>query len=107
MATATKKSGTKVNLQPIGDRIVVEREKSESKTSGGIFLPDSAKNKPSRGTVVSVGTGRLLDDGSRAPMQLKIGDRVIFTSYAPEELKFGEGELLLMREEDVLAVIDG
>lgn len=106
MATATKKK-SKVSLQPIGDRIVVERESSEEKTSGGIFLPDSAKNKPSRGTVICVGTGRLLGDGTRAPMQLKVGDRVIFTSYAPEELKVGEDAYLLMREEDVLAVIEG
>lgn len=106
MATATKKK-SKVSLQPIGDRIVVERESSEERTSGGIFLPDSAKNKPSRGTVICVGTGRLLSDGSRAPMQLKVGDRVIFTSYAPEELKVGEDSYLLMREEDVLAVIEG
>lgn len=106
MATATKKK-SKVTLQPIGDRIVVERESSEEKTSGGIFLPDSAKDKPSRGTVISIGTGRLLSDGTRAPMQVKVGDKVIFTSYAPDELKVGEEAYLLMREEDVLAVIEG
>ena len=94
-------------MQPIGDRIVVERESSEEKTSGGIFLPDSAKDKPSRGTVISIGTGRLLSDGTRAPMQVKVGDKVIFTSYAPDELKVGEEAYLLMREEDVLAVIEG
>jgi len=108
MATATKnKSKAKVMLQPIGDRIVVERQSAEGRTSGGIFLPDSAKDKPSRGTVVCVGTGRLLADGTRAPMQLKAGDRVIFTSYAPEEMKVGDESYLLMREEDVLAVIEG
>lgn len=106
MATATKKK-KKIGLQPIGDRIVVERESSEGTTAGGILLPDSAKDKPSRGIVITVGTGRLLDDGSRAPMQVKAGDRVIFSSYAPEELKFGDDELLLMREDDVLAVIEG
>ena len=106
MATATKKK-KKIGLQPIGDRIVVERESSEGTTAGGILLPDSAKDKPSRGIVITVGTGRLLDDGSRAPMQVKEGDRVIFSSYAPEELKFGDDELLLMREDDVLAVIEG
>jgi chaperonin GroES len=106
MATATKKK-SKVSIQPIGDRIVVERESSEETTSGGILLPDSAKDKPSRGVVVSVGTGRLLDDGTRAAMQLQVGDRVIFSSYAPEELTVNDQEYLLMREDDVLAVIEG
>jgi chaperonin GroES len=106
MATATKsKKKTATQLQPLGDRVVVEREESEAKTSGGIVLPDSAQDKPSRGRVVSVGDGRLLDDGSRSPLQVKVGDRVLFTSYAPETVKLGDDELLLMREEDILAVI--
>ena len=106
MAAATKKK-SKISIQPIGDRIVVERESSEEPTAGGILLPDSAKDKPSRGVVVSVGTGRLLDDGSRSELQLKVGDRVIFSSYAPEELTVNDQEYLLMREDDVLAVIEG
>ena len=69
------------------------------------MLPDTAQDKPSRGQVVSVGDGRLLDDGSRSPLQVKVGDRVLFTSYAPETVKLGDDELLLMREEDILAVI--
>ena len=106
MATVTKsKKKPAIQLQPLGDRVVVEREESESKTSGGIVLPDSAQDKPSRGRVVSVGDGRLLDDGSRSPLQVKVGDRVLFTSYAPETVKLGEDELLLMREEDILAII--
>ena len=106
MAAETKKK-SKISIQPIGDRIVVERESSEETTAGGILLPDSAKDKPSRGVVVSVGTGRLLDDGSRSELQLKVGDRVIFSSYAPEELTVNDQEYLLMREDDVLAVIEG
>ena len=106
MAAATKKK-SKISIQPIGDRIVVERESSEETTAGGILLPDSAKDKPSRGVVVSVGTGRLLDDGSRSELQLKVGDRVIFSSYAPEELTVNDQEYLLMREDDVLAGIEG
>ncbi|MEX0937889.1 MAG: co-chaperone GroES [Pirellulales bacterium] len=107
MATATKsKKKSKISLQPLGDRVVVEREASEERTAGGIVLPDSAKDKPSRGTIVSVGNGRVLDDGSRSEMQVKVGDRVLFTSYAPETIKLGEEELLLMREEDILAVIE-
>ena len=106
MATAVKKSKAKVNIQPLGERIVVERDSSESTTSGGIVLPDSAKDKPSRGVVIAVGDGRMMDNGSRAPMQVKVGDRVLFSSYAPEELKVGEETYLLMREDDVLAVIE-
>jgi len=107
MATATKSAKkSKVTLQPLGDRVVVERDESEDVTSGGIVLPDTAKDKPARGTVISVGTGRLLDDGSRAEMQVKKGDRVLFSSYAPEAINIGDEELLLMREEDILAVVE-
>ena len=108
MAKEVKKAApaAKVKFQPLGDRVVVQREESESVTSGGIVLPDSAKDKPTRGTVISVGTGRLLDNGTRAPIQVKAGDRVLFTSYAGEQFKLGEQELLLMHESDILAVIN-
>jgi chaperonin GroES len=106
-ATKTKKAKKKsTNLQPIGDRIVVEREQSLDTTAGGILLPESAKDKPSRGTVIAVGNGRLLKDGTRGPLQLKAGDQVLFTSYGPDEIKLGDDEFLLMREDDVLAVIE-
>ena len=106
MATATKsKKKSASRLQPLGDRVVVEREEGEETTAGGIVLPDTAKDKPSRGRVISVGEGRLLDDGTRSPLQVKTGDRVLFTSYAPETVNLGNDELLLMREEDILAVI--
>jgi len=101
-----KSTGGKVQIQPLGDRVVVEREEAEEVTAGGIVLPDSAKDKPSRGKVVSVGEGRLLDDGSRKALQVKPGDRILFSSYAGEQFKLGEQELLLMREEDILAVIE-
>jgi chaperonin GroES len=107
MATATKKkSSTSVKLQPLGDRLVVRREDSQERTEGGIYLPESAKNKPTRGVVVAVGDGRLLDDGSRAPMQVKAGDRVLFTSYAGEAIEIGDDEFLLMSEGELLAVIE-
>jgi len=107
MTTATKKkSSTQIKLQPLGDRLVVRREDSEERTEGGIYLPDSAKNKPTRGVVVSVGDGRLLDNGSRAPMQVKAGDRVLFTSYAGETIEIGDDEFLLMGEGELLAVIE-
>jgi len=107
MAKKKKKAtGGKVQIQPLGDRVVVEREEAEEVTAGGIVLPDSAKDKPSRGKVVSVGEGRLLDDGSRKGLQVKAGDRILFSSWAGEQFKLGEQELLLMREEDILAVIE-
>ncbi len=107
MATATKKkASSKVNLQPLGDKIVVQREESDERTEGGIYLPDSAKDKPTRGTVVSVGDGRLLEDGSRGEMQVAVGDRVLFTSYAGENIEIGDHEYVLMAESEVLAVLE-
>ncbi len=105
-ATATKKKKTKLAIQPLGDRVVVERDASEDVTTGGIVLPDSAKDKPSRGTIISVGTGKLLDDGSRSESQVKKGDRVLFTSYAPETITIDDEEYLMMSENDILAVVE-
>ena len=106
MAAAASKAGkAKSTLIPLGDRVVVEREQSEQTTSGGILLPDSAKDKPARGVVVSVGEGKLDDKGNRHPLQVKPGDRVVFTSYAGEAFQVAEQELLLMREDDILAVL--
>ena len=110
MATATKKkkkAKSGIKLQPLGDRVVLEREASDEITAGGIVLPDSAQNKPARGVIVSIGDGRMLDDGKRAPIQVKPGDQVIFSSYAGETFKIGDDELLLMNESDILAVIEG
>ena len=95
-----------IKIQPLGDRLVVERDESTAVTAGGIVLPDTAKDKPARGKIVSIGDGKLLDDGSRAKFQVKVGDRVLFSSYAGDEFKLGDRELLLMREDDVLAVIE-
>ena len=105
-AKKPKKSKSSTQLQPLGDRIVVERDATEDLTTGGIYLPENAKDKPQRGTVVSIGNGKLIADGSRSELQVKVGDRVLFTSYGPDEIKFGEDEFLLMREDDVLAVIE-
>jgi chaperonin GroES len=107
MATATKtKTKSKVKLQPLGDRVVVQREDAVTTTAGGIVLPDSAKEKPQRGTIIAVGDGKILDNGKRGALQVKAGDRVIFTSYAGDQFKVDDEEYLLMREDEILAVIE-
>jgi chaperonin GroES len=96
-------------LQPLDDRILVKRLQSEEKTAGGILLPDSAKEKPQKGRVEATGPGKLKKDGGRAAMQVKVGDTVLFTSWAGDEIKrqyATEDDLLIMREDDVLAVIE-
>jgi chaperonin GroES len=104
MAAATKEK-SKVKLVPLGDRIVVQREASQEKTSGGIFLPDSAKDRPTRGKIISIGDGRVLDNGSRSTLQVKVGDIVLFTSYAGENIEINGEEYLMMSENEVLAII--
>jgi chaperonin GroES len=109
MATLTKERKTtkaQLKLQPLGDRVVVRREEGEERTAGGILLPDAAKEKPTRGVIEAVGNGKLLDDGTRGKLQVKAGDRVLFTTWAGETFKVGDEELLLMREEDILAILD-
>ena len=97
-----------MKLQPIGDRIIVRRESSDEKTASGILLPDTAKKKPQRGVVLAVGPGKLNKKGERQPMQLKAGDKVLFTSWAGDEFKErgSSDAILVMHEEDVLAVVD-
>jgi chaperonin GroES len=91
----------------LGDRVVVEREAATDKTAGGIVLPDTAKDRPQKGKVLAVGDGRVTKDGKRRELQVKVGDQVLFTSYAGDEFKLeGEKKVLLMREDDILAVID-
>ena len=93
-------------LRPLGDKILVKRVEAESKTKSGIVLPDTAKEKPKQGKVLSVGEGKLLDSGKRVPFQIKAGDRVLFTSYAGNEVTIDGEELLIMTEDDILAVVD-
>jgi chaperonin GroES len=104
---ASSKSNGKTKLVPLGDRVVLERESAEETTAGGIVLPDSAKDKPQRGKVISVGDGRVLKDGKRHPLTVKRGDRVLFSSYAGDEFKLDGNELVLMREDDILAILEG
>lgn len=95
-----------MNLKPLGDKVLVERLEALEKTKGGIVLPETAKEKPREGRVVAVGEGRLLEDGTRAKHQVKAGDRVIFASYAGNEVKHEGKEYLVMPDEDILAVVD-
>ena len=95
-----------MNIRPLADKVLVERVEAESKTAGGIVLPDTAKEKPQRGKVVSVGEGKLLEDGTRREVQLKKGDLVLFTSYAGTEVKVDGKEYLIMDESDIMAVIE-
>jgi len=96
----------KLKIRPLSDKIVVKRLEAESKTKGGIVLPDTAKEKPKEGVVVSVGSGKLLENGSRAEFQVKEKDRIIFSSYAGTEVKVDGEEYLVLSEDDVLAVIE-
>ncbi|MCF8110355.1 MAG: co-chaperone GroES [Desulfobacteraceae bacterium] len=95
-----------MKIKPLNDRILVKRLEEESKTKGGIIIPDSAKEKPAQGEVVAVGDGKLNDDGKRMPLQVKAGDRVLFAKYAGTEVKIEEEEHLVMREDDVLGIIE-
>lgn len=92
-------------IKPIGDKVLVKRLEAEEKTKGGIVLPETAKEKPKEGKVVSVGEGRLLDNGQRVAFTVKEGDRIIFSSYAGTEVKVGGEEYLILSEEEILAII--
>jgi chaperonin GroES len=95
-----------MKIVPLNDKIVVERLEADERTAGGIILPDTAKEKPKQGKVISLGDGKLLEDGKRAPFQVKAGDRVLFTSYAGNEVTVDGKEYLIMTEDDLLAVVD-
>jgi chaperonin GroES len=94
-----------VNLKPLGDRVVVKPSDKEEKTKSGILLPDTAKEKPQEGTVEAVGTGRILDNGTKVPMELKVGDKILYAKYAGNEIKVDEIEYLIVSEKDVLAIV--
>ena len=102
MATKTK---SKVNIRPLGDKVLLQRAEAEEKTAGGILLPESAKDKPKEGKIVAVGEGRVLDNGERQALNVKVGDRVLFSSYAGTEVKYAGEEYLIMGETDILAII--
>ncbi|MGB2926483.1 MAG: co-chaperone GroES [Limnothrix sp.] len=92
-------------LKPLGDRVFVKVSESEEKTAGGLFLPDSAKEKPQIGEVVAVGEGKRNDDGSRSAIDVKIGDQVLYSKYAGTDIKFGGDDYVLLSEKDILATV--
>ena len=96
-----------MTVTPLGDRVLVKRVAADEKTKGGIILPDTAKEKPREGIVVAVGNGKLLDTGKRQEMSVKKNDRVLFSSYAGSEIKLDGEEMLILGEDEILAVIDG
>lgn len=96
----------RVSIRPLGDKVLVKRMEADERTAGGIVLPDSAKEKPKRGTVLSTGEGRLLETGKRKSLQVKDGDKVLFTSYAGTEIKVDGEEMIIMDESDILAILD-
>ncbi|MCP4694073.1 MAG: co-chaperone GroES [Desulfobacterales bacterium] len=95
-----------MKLKPLQDRVLVQRVEEETKTKGGIIIPDSAKEKPAEGKVVAVGDGKVADDGSRIELQLKEGDRILFGKYSGTEVKIEGEEYLIMREDDVLGIVE-
>jgi chaperonin GroES len=95
-----------MNIRPLHDRLIVKRMEEEERTKGGIIIPDNAKEKPQEGEVVAVGSGKVLEDGKRAPLEIKKGDRVLFGKYSGSEIKIDGGEYLMMKEEDILGVIE-
>jgi chaperonin GroES len=95
-----------MKVRPLHDRVIVKRVKEEEKTKGGIIIPDTAKEKPVEGKVTAVGAGKVLDDGKRVPPQVKAGDRVLFGKYAGTEIKIEGEEHLIMREDDIIAIVE-
>jgi chaperonin GroES len=104
MATATAKSES-LKLRPIGDRVIVQRLGSAEKTKSGLYLPDSAQEKPQEGKVIAVGTGKLLKNGKTVPLSVKPGDRILFGKYSGSEIKVDDKEYVFLNEDDILAIV--
>jgi chaperonin GroES len=96
-----------MKIRPLQDRVIVRRMEEERTTAGGIVIPDSAAEKPIKGEVIAVGTGKVLDNGEKRPVDLKVGDKVLFGKYSGTEVKVNDEELLVMREDDIMGVIEG
>ncbi|MHB8549433.1 MAG: co-chaperone GroES [Acidiferrobacterales bacterium] len=96
-----------MKIRPLHDRVIVRHLEEERKTAGGIVIPDTAKEKPIQGEVVAAGKGKILENGQVRPLDVKVGDRVLFGKYSGTEVKVGDEELLVMREEDIMGVVEG
>lgn len=96
-----------MNIRPLQDRVIIKRMEEETTSAGGILIPDSATEKPIRGEVTAVGPGKVLDNGEKRPLDVKVGDTVLFGKYSGTEVKLDDDELLVMREEDIMGVIEG
>ena len=105
MATSTQTKGGTMNVQPLADRLLVKRIEEEETKRGGIIIPDTAKEKPQEGEVVAVGPGRLTDDGKRVPVDVKKGDRILMGKYSGTDVRIFGDEFVILREDDVLAVL--
>jgi len=95
-----------MNIRPLHDRVIVERVEEETKTAGGLFIPDSAKEKPQKGVIIAAGKGKKTEDGKLLPIDVKVGDQVLFGKYSGTEIKLDGKEYLMMREDEILAVIE-
>ncbi|MBA4392200.1 MAG: co-chaperone GroES [Desulfobacca sp.] len=95
-----------MKIRPLHDRVIVQRIEEEEKTKGGIIIPDSAKEKPQEGKVIAVGAGKILDNGTKVSLDVKVGDKILFGKYAGTEIKIDGDEYLMMREDDILGVIE-
>ncbi len=96
-----------MNIRPLQDRVIVKRMEEETTSAGGIVLPDSATEKPIRGEVIAVGPGKILDSGEKRPLDINVGDTVLFGKYSGTEVKLDDEELLVMREEDIMGIVEG
>jgi chaperonin GroES len=95
-----------MKFKPLRDRVLVRYSSEEEKTAGGLFIPDAAKEKPQKGTVIAVGPGRITDDGKRQPMDVKVGDSILFDKYSGSKIKIDDEEYLIIREEDILGIVE-
>ena len=95
-----------MKIRPLQDRVIVKRVKEEEKSKGGIIIPDTAKEKPQEGKVIAVGTGKMTDEGKRIGLDVKVGDRILFGKYAGNDVTIGDEEYVIMREDDVFAILD-